>query len=147
MPRHEHVVRWLFDDVWSRGRTAALRDQVGEGTFRYGGAARPTDGVALAPVVDDWRRGFPDLRFDIEELVESGDRVAVRAQLRGTHEGEWRGHAPTGRRMDVDVMGFFRFDADCLVEIWEVDDAARRDRQLGLGGVTVPGAADGCRPA
>jgi hypothetical protein len=49
--------------------------------------------------------------------------------------------------MDGDVMMFFRFDADCLVEIWEVDDAARHDRQMGLGGVTVPGAADGCRPA
>lgn len=124
-------IRSLFDEAWSQGRTETLTESVGELTFHYGGNATSTDGAALAKVIRSYRTGFPDLRFEVEDLIEDGDTVAVRARLRGTHEGPWRDLPATGRTIEYDVAMFFRFDGDRLVEVWEVDDAARRDRQLG----------------
>lgn len=126
-------VRWLFASAWSEGETDSLGERIGEVTFHYGGSAVATDGDRLRTLIGQYREGFPDLRFEVEDLIEQGDRIAVRARLRGTHLGTWRDLAPTGREVDIDVAMFFRFEGERLIEVWEVDDAARRDRQLGLG--------------
>ncbi|MEX2550277.1 MAG: ester cyclase [Nitriliruptoraceae bacterium] len=126
------LVRWLFAAAWSDGETGSLPERVGAVTFHYGGSARETDGRALQDLITAYREAFPDLRFVVEDLVERGDRVAVRCRFTGTHRGRWRGFEPTGRTVDFDVAMFFRFEGGRLVEVWEVDDAARRDRQLGL---------------
>lgn len=131
MSSRSSFVRWLFDEVWSQGHTEALRSRLGPLHFHHAGAVRQTDGSELAAIIERWREGFPDLSFSVEDLIEQGDRIAVRARLQGTHLGPWRELHATGRRMDIDVAMFFRFDEDRLVEVWEVDDAARRDRQLG----------------
>lgn len=130
MTPREKFVRWLFDDVWSRGRTGDLGELLGPLTFHHGGASRRTDGAELAALIGRWREGFPDLEFSVMDLVEQGDLVAVRARLRGTHTGRWRDRPASGRRMDVDVAMFFRWEDDRIVEVWEVDDAARREAQL-----------------
>ncbi len=123
------LVRRSFDDLWSRGDEGVARE-IGAVTFHHGGATVEVDATGLVALVGAWRRGFPDLVFTVEDLVEEQDRIAVRARMRGTHTGTWRGREPTGRPIDVDVMMFFRFEGDDLVEIWEVDDRLRRTEQL-----------------
>ena len=127
------LVRWLFEYAWSQGETDRLDELIGELTFHYGGSAIVTDGGRLRGLIGQYREGFPDLRFEVADLIEQGELIAVRSRLRGTHLGTWRDLAATGREIDYDVAMFFRFEAGRLVEVWEVDDAARRDRQLGVG--------------
>src|SRR3712207_6675985 len=55
------------------------------------------------------RTGFPDLRFEIEELVAEGDTVAGRLTMSGTHEGPLMGTPPTGRSVRQEHMHFVRF--------------------------------------
>jgi predicted ester cyclase len=43
------------------------------------------------------RTAFPDLRFEIEDLIAEGDTVAGRLTMNGTHEGPLMGMSPTGR--------------------------------------------------
>jgi predicted ester cyclase len=87
--------------------------------------------------VRDWfgsfRRSFPDMRMELVELVAEGDTVVGRFACSATHLGDWRGHAPTGRRFeDVDEVYFFRFDGDRLTAVWGIEDTLDRFRQLGL---------------
>jgi predicted ester cyclase len=132
MSSREQFVRRTFDEAWSQGDIAMIAEQIGDVVFHYGGQDRRTNGHELGKVIERWREGLPDLQFDIEDLVEDDDRIAVRARLRGTHLGPWRDLPPTGRQMDIDVMMFFCWEGDRLTDIWEVDDAQTRDRQLGL---------------
>src|SRR6476469_9907249 len=46
---------------------------------------------------------FPDLEHTVEEQTVSGDIVATRATIRGTHRGPLMGAAPTGRRIEAMV--------------------------------------------
>lgn len=42
---------------------------------------------------------FPDLQVTAEQMIAEGDSVAVLTRYTGTHQGEFNGIAPTGKRV------------------------------------------------
>jgi predicted ester cyclase len=90
------------------------------------------------------RTAFPDLRFEIEELVAEGDTVAGRLTMSGTHEGPLMGTPPTGRSVRQDHMHFVRFRDDKAVEHWGVRDDLGMMQQLGV--IPAPGQSEEASP-
>ncbi len=84
--------------------------------------------------VGPFRASFPDFRMDVVEVIAEGDKVVGYFKCSGTHEGEWRGHAPTGRRFEaVDEVYIFRVeDGKLSSALAVVEDNLTRLRQLGL---------------
>ena len=78
---------------------------------------------------------FPDWREEIVELVAEGNTIAGRFRCSGTHQGEFLGESPTGKRMEVDEVFFFRVEDGKFVYFWGLEDSLNRMRQLGL----IPG--------
>jgi predicted ester cyclase len=66
------------------------------------------------------------------ELVAEGEMVAGRFKCAGTHRGEFLGEAPTGKRMEVEEVFFFRAEDGKFVDFWALEDSMGRMRQLGL---------------
>jgi steroid delta-isomerase-like uncharacterized protein len=64
------------------------------------------------------RAAFPDLSVTVENVVAEEDRVATRVIMRGTHQGEFQGIAPTGERVEVRAMDMFRISEGKIVEHW-----------------------------
>jgi predicted ester cyclase len=80
--------------------------------------------------VGEFRSAFPDLRLIIEEQIAEGDKVVSRGTIRGTHEGEFRGMAPTGKEMEIPGMAVFRFSEEGkVVESWDSLDQVSLMRQ------------------
>ena len=80
-----------------------------------------------------YRAAFPNLRFDLEDVVASGDKVVMRARATGTHQGELMGIPPTGKDVDVQLIDIMRFNEDGLVaEHWGVVDMLAMMQQLGV---------------
>jgi predicted ester cyclase len=50
--------------------------------------------------VRPFRGSFPDFRMRILDLIAERDTVVAHLKCSGTHEGDWLGVAPTGRRFD-----------------------------------------------
>lgn len=75
---------------------------------------------------------FPDLRMDVEEVLVSGDKAVVRAQVTGTHQGEMMGMPATGKRVDVSLIDIIRFGDDGLAhEHWGIFDMLTMLQQVG----------------
>jgi predicted ester cyclase len=74
---------------------------------------------------------FPDRRFDIEDAVADGDKVAVRGTCSATHEGELWGILPTGERFAVEQVHWFRVADGKVAEHWAVRDDLGLMRQIG----------------
>jgi steroid delta-isomerase-like uncharacterized protein len=75
---------------------------------------------------------FPDLRMDPEDVIAGGDKVVARVRATGTHQGEFLGMPPTGRRVDVQLVDIIRFGDDGLAhEHWGVLDQLSMMQQLG----------------
>ena len=129
--RIAEIVREIFARGWGEGDFSGLAAALGAPfTFHVRGTSAEMDLGALIGIVAGWRDGFPDLRFEIEDLVAADDVVAVRARLVGTHLGRWGDHEPTGRHIDVDHMFFLRFDDDRLVDVYEMLDQDALRRQI-----------------
>ncbi|HYA44622.1 MAG TPA: ester cyclase, partial [Acidimicrobiales bacterium] len=76
--------------------------------------------------------GFPDLRFDVEDVIENGDKVVARARVTGTNKGEFMGMPASGKSIDVQAIDIVRFGDDGLVhEHWGVMDLMALMQQIG----------------
>jgi predicted ester cyclase len=116
------LVRQLVDEVVNEGRPEAL-DAIADGEVAR--AARRWIGP--------FRQAFPDFRMEILELIAEGDKVVAHFHCSGTHEGEWRGTSPTGRRFEqIDEIYIFEIVDGKLRSAVAVEDNLSRFRQLGI---------------
>jgi steroid delta-isomerase-like uncharacterized protein len=93
------------------------------------GTAPDRDG--LHDFVKQVRTAFPDLDATIDDMLVDGDEIAVRATIRGTHEGDFMGISATGKKVEVANYDFVRFENDQAVEHWGTLDSAALMEQLG----------------
>jgi predicted SnoaL-like aldol condensation-catalyzing enzyme len=49
----------------------------------------------------EFRSAFPDFHISIEEQIAEGDKVVSHYTIRGTHQGDFRGMAPTGKQIET----------------------------------------------
>jgi steroid delta-isomerase-like uncharacterized protein len=100
----------------------------------------------LAPTKDGVKQffqmyvaAFPDLRFDADDILASGDKVVGRVTASGTHKGDFMGMPATGKHFSVQLIDIIRFGDDGLAhEHWGVVDVMAMMQQLGV--VPTPGA-------
>ena len=69
-------------------------------------------GSGYLSVVQLMRQGFSDVQWKMEDMAAEADKVAVRWQCTGTHDGEFMGLAPTGKTFSACVMNFYYFNED-----------------------------------
>jgi predicted ester cyclase len=84
--------------------------------------------------VDPFGASFPDFQMEVVDVVAEEDKVLGCFKCSGTHEGEWLGHPPTGRRFEgVDELYVFGIeDGKLATARVVVEDNLGRLRQLGL---------------
>lgn len=97
---------------------------VGEGRDFHGPA-----GFRQAIAV--FRSGFPDAHFTLEDILVDGDKVVVRWTCQGTHQGVFRGIAPTGKRVKFTGIAIYRITDGKIVERWAEEDGLSLFEQLG----------------
>jgi predicted ester cyclase len=123
------LVARFFSDVLNRQNVAAGDEILAESfvvhhpAFREGTDGREIMGVFLA--------GFPDLHYDVEEIVVDGDRAVVHWRATGTHTGEFFQVAPTGRRVTVVGADVFHAASGRLTTTWVNSDLFGLFYQLG----------------
>ena len=84
-------------------------------------------------------QSFPDRKVQILDVVEGGDRVAVRNRVTGTNTGGFApfGVAANGNPFDIEAWGVYRFEGGKVVEHWGMNDAFMLGIQLGA--IPAPG--------
>ncbi|GAA3643140.1 ester cyclase [Nonomuraea antimicrobica] len=120
-------------------RIAKMIDEIVEPDALFHSPA-PTDATAAQALKQVWTvllRAFPDIHVAVEDVIAEGDKVVSRNTVTGTHLGEYRGLAPTGRSVTYHEIFIIRFAGGRVAEIWGVVDVFSQLRQLGA----LPGGA------
>jgi steroid delta-isomerase-like uncharacterized protein len=125
------LVRQYVESVWNRRDLEALEALTSSG-FTYVLAGKPgIDHAGMQQFLAMIHSAFPDWRVEIEDLVAEGGTVAVRWRGEVTHQGVFHGIAPTGRRITVTGINFYRVEDGKVTAEWEQTDSLGMLQQLG----------------
>ena len=75
---------------------------------------------------------FPDLNWIVDDIIAEGDKVVACVATIGTHKGEYRGIAATGRQIYVPGADIFRISGGKFVELWSHLNTLGLMQQLGV---------------
>jgi steroid delta-isomerase-like uncharacterized protein len=132
MADHKALAQRWYSEVMSEGKSEVIDELCAPDFTDHD----PFPGVSgdLAGIKDfvaQIRAAFPDLQLTAEDMIEEGDRLAVRSTMRGTHDGDFMGIPATGKKVEVSGYDIVRIENDHAVEHWGVIDAAALMEQLG----------------
>ena len=85
----------------------------------------------LKKVINDNLSAFPDLHVTIEQQISEGDQVVTRYTARATHNGVYRGVAPTGQAVEYTVVSIHRLSDGKITEGWRIVDRLDIVHQIG----------------
>lgn len=76
--------------------------------------------------------GFPDYKHTLVQFIAQGDSVALRYIWEGTHQGDFSGIPPTGKKIEMGMIAIWRFSEGKVVEYWGEADMLGLYQQLGM---------------
>lgn len=119
------LVRRNFEAIWSQGNLAVADELLAPDYV--GHIATLPDAIhgteAFKQLIAMYHCSFPDTRFEIQDQIAEGNKVATRWIAYGTHRGEFMGIAPSGEAMSVTGMSFHRIENGRILESWDDWDA------------------------
>ena len=127
------MARRFYDEIINGGNVdlvdELLADDFVEHEEPLPGMTPDRDGVK--DFVRAVRTAFPDVRMTPEQILADDERVMIRYRMTGTHEGDFMGVPPTGRKVDLDGYDEARVVGGRAVEHWGAMDGAQLMQQLG----------------
>ena len=95
-------------------------------------------GIEGCKVIDVmFRTAFPDYKHTIHDLIADGDKVVARWTFHGTHQGDFQGLPPTGKKVTLPGISVFRLENGKIMDDWTISDTYSMMQQLGV--IPTPG--------
>ena len=128
------IVRRLLEEFWNKGNLS-LADELFAPNYEHHDASTPDFG--RGPESEKkratlYRTAFPDVQLTIEDIIAEGETVMTRWSCRGTHKGDLRGIAPTGKQINISGVTIARLANGKFAEGWVNWDALGLMQQLGV---------------
>lgn len=78
---------------------------------------------------------FPKYEVLVDEILAEGDRVIVRARLRGMHEGELMGFVATHKEIEYPFVVGYEIQHNKIAHSWVIADNLLLAERLGMQNV------------
>lgn len=140
----KYLVRRFVEELWNERHVDVADEIFAEDCVTHQlQSGRPDECVARGPHaikehVANWIASFPDLRFNIEQMLSEDDRVATQLLVEGTHQGSWLGIPASGKKLQMRMFTIHRVVHGRIVEDWVLLEALGVLQQLGV----VPNTTD-----
>lgn len=127
------IVRRMYEEVWNKRNLEAAKEFIAS-SHAMQLIDLPDSGIgpeAYARNVVQFVRAFPDLKFKVLDMVAEGEKVVALWNISGTHKGEFRGVAPTGRKVSVDGITISQLAEGKIMDSYVSLDLWSMMQQLG----------------
>lgn len=126
----------FFEEIWNQ----KLEPSIDKFIAADAAGNDPKFGVGRESFRAQWRewiKAFPDLHFEVKEIIVEGKRVVTRWHLTGTHTGaEFQGFPISGNKVAVDGISIDTVEGGMVTEGFDSWDQLLFRQQLG-GGSTL----------
>jgi steroid delta-isomerase-like uncharacterized protein len=87
---------------------------------------------AARQMLEGYFKAFPDLHFETEQILTSGDHLVTRVRMTGTHKGNFMGVAPTNKTIHIQACNVSEVRNGKIVRSRIYSDNAKLFQQLGV---------------
>ena len=94
---------------------------------------------ALIGHIEIFELAFPKYEVVADQITAEGNRVIVKARMKGTHLGELGGIPPTYKKVDFPFVICYEIENEKIVSHWMIADQMSLMEQLGV----IPAASTG----
>jgi steroid delta-isomerase-like uncharacterized protein len=131
------LARRSFDEIWNNGNLGVADELFSPDYVNHDPVSPevPPGPEGVKQIAKMYRRAFPDLRFTIEEMLATGDKVITRWTGEGTHRAPLRGLPASGRQVRITGISIHRIAGGRIVETWVNWDTLGMMEQLGAAQV------------
>ncbi|UCC88427.1 MAG: ester cyclase [Anaerolineales bacterium] len=132
--QNKALFRRVMDEVFVGGNTSLIDELFAPNFVEHEELPPgiPAGAEGVKQLSSMFLSAFPDFKATIEDLIAEGDKVVARATWSGTHQGEFMGIPPTGKRISIQVIDIVRFAGGKFVEHWGQMDNMTMMQQLGV---------------
>jgi predicted ester cyclase len=128
--QNKAVVRHFLDEV-NRKNFSVVDEVLTPSFVQHSVVAASPGRQGVADLYVALKAAFPDFRFDVDDMLGEGNKVAVRMTGRYTHKGEFLGVPPTGKAVVLLKMDIFAFVNGRCTEHWDSADRYGLLQQIG----------------
>ncbi|MEO9320341.1 MAG: ester cyclase [Nitrososphaera sp.] len=120
--QNKQQARKFVEEVFNERKTEAAKNYVTPDIVYHGVGeeVRTLDG--LKRWVSEDLNAFPDMKITVLDEFGEENKVALRWQLKATHEKDFAGLPATHRKFAAEGVDIFQFDGDKIKEAWTVSD-------------------------
>lgn len=125
---NKDLIKAHYDATINNFNPQLIRQQVAPDFLDHASGALGPEAVVTH--IEATLKAFPDMKVTIDEIVEEGVLLAVRATWSGTHCGAYMGFEATQKYVTFTGMVFWRIEQGQIKERWAVLDAFGLTKQL-----------------
>ena len=125
------LVVHFVEEFWNQGNIAAADELMTPDATIFLPGRGQVSKESFKAFATTLRAAFPDWHSTMEELIAEDDRVGEQWTGRGTHQGEFQGIMPTGRKVAVPGFVFYRVASGKIAEFRGLFDGLSMLHQLG----------------
>lgn len=130
LDRNKEVARQIIERIFVRQEDAAIDELVAEDFVPHTFGPMPPGREGLREGMKRAGAGLSDPKFEIQDMIAEGDRVAVRVTTSARQTGPFMGLESSGNRYSIDEIHIFRIRDGQLVEHWHQFDKMGLMQQL-----------------
>jgi steroid delta-isomerase-like uncharacterized protein len=129
---NEAIVRRYWSEVWDKQNDDALKELFDDAEVHHWGLGDDTVGVdQFLARIAAFRTAFPDMKFDVQQVIREGDTVVSYWVATATHQGAWLGIPATGKKVEYAGVNIFRIACGKIVESWGIANHLGLLQQIG----------------
>ena len=128
------MLRW-FNAQSSANYDLATLDELTAPDFVYHNPGNPeihTHEERKQKIIIEFTKVFPDIKYEIKDVIVEGDLAAARYSISGTQRGEFMGIPPTNKRIELSSLAMVRLANGKVAEMWVENNSLVFLMQLGV---------------
>jgi steroid delta-isomerase-like uncharacterized protein len=132
--QNKKIIQRYYGEVWNQGKLDVLDELLDQHYINHTPSVPnpPAGPGGLKPIVAAIRRAFPDLYYEIKDIVVNDSMAVARVVMTGTQRDSLFNLPPTGKKITVNQMNFEKVRNGKIVGHWRVTDELTLMKQLGF---------------
>ncbi|WP_343308155.1 ester cyclase [Chitinophaga niabensis] len=130
---NKRIIERYYNEVWNEGKLEVLDELLSEDYINHTPSTpNPPPGPdGLKPIIQAIRKGFPDLHYEIQDIIVTEGKAVARVIMTGTQTDTLFGMPPTGRKITVNQINIEQIENGKITQHWRVTDELTMMKQLG----------------